>query len=72
MLLSTEQQRQNLVPLSECNAGTYLVKPVAPEDLVDALMLVFGHQGGEVIGLAPFDIEGEGARSFCRTRGFAG
>lgn len=62
MLLSTEQQRQNLVPLSECNAGTYLVKPVAPEDLVDALMLVFGHQGGEVIGLAPFDIEGEGAR----------
>jgi protein-histidine pros-kinase len=61
MLLSTEQQRQHLVPLGECNAGTYLVKPVAPEDLVDALMLVLGQQGGEVMSLAPFDIEGEGA-----------
>ena len=57
MLLSTEQQRQDLSRLRELNVGTHLVKPVAPEDLIDALMLVFGNKGDGTLTLAPFEIE---------------
>jgi protein-histidine pros-kinase len=61
VLLNTEQQRQDLSRLRELNVGTHLVKPVAPEDLVDALMLVFGHKGDGELMLAPFDVEVPGA-----------
>jgi protein-histidine pros-kinase len=57
MLLSTEQQRQDLSRLRELNVGTHLVKPVAPDDLIDAFMLVFGHKGDSTMVLSPFDIE---------------
>ena len=57
MLLSTEQQRQDLNRLREMDVGTHLVKPVAPEDLVDALTLVFGNMGDGTLSLAPFEIE---------------
>ena len=56
LLLNTEQQRQDLGRLRELNVGTHLVKPVAPGDLIDALMLVFGQKGESEMMLAPFDI----------------
>jgi protein-histidine pros-kinase len=61
LLLTTEQQRQDLGRLRELGVGTYLVKPVAPDDLVDALMLVLGHKNDGALTLAPFDIEAPGA-----------
>jgi len=56
VLLNTEQQRQDLHRLRELNAGTHLVKPVAPEDMVEALMLVFDQKDSALM-LAPFEIE---------------
>ena len=57
-LLNTEQQRQHLDQLRGFTVGTHLVKPVAPEDLFDALALVLGNKIDDVLALAPFDIEG--------------
>ena len=39
MLLTTENQRHDLVRLRELNISAHLVKPVGPEDLADALAL---------------------------------
>ena len=41
MVLNTEQQRQHLKQLRALGVKTYLVKPVAMDDLVEALKLVF-------------------------------
>ena len=57
LLLTTEQQRKDLSRLRELGVGTYLVKPVAPDDLVDALMMVLGQKSDSELILAPFDIE---------------
>jgi two-component system sensor histidine kinase/response regulator len=67
LLLTTEQQRQDLGRLRELGVGTYLVKPVAPDDLVDALMLVLGHKSDDALTLAPFDIEEPGPEGFAAT-----
>jgi len=45
VLLNTEQQRQNLQRLRELGVDAYLVKPIAREDLVEALKLVSGKKG---------------------------
>ncbi|MBK7356234.1 PAS domain-containing hybrid sensor histidine kinase/response regulator [Propionivibrio sp.] len=47
MVLSTEQQRQNLKHLRELGVQAYLIKPVAPEDLVEALKLESSPPGDE-------------------------
>ena len=60
LLLTTEQQRQDLGRLRELGVGTYLVKPVAPDDLLDALTLVLGRKSDSELTLAPFDIEDPG------------
>jgi len=57
MLLNTEHQRQDLERLRELKVGTHLVKPVALEDLLAALELVFGDQSEGALMLAPFDLE---------------
>jgi protein-histidine pros-kinase len=44
MLLDTEQQRQNLKHLRELGVDAHLVKPIAPEDLIEALQLVSGQR----------------------------
>jgi len=44
MLLNTEEQRQNLHRLRELSVGAHLVKPIAFEDLVEALRLVSGEK----------------------------
>jgi protein-histidine pros-kinase len=56
MLLNTEQQRKDSGRLRELNVATILVKPIAPEDLVDALVMVFGTQAQSTLTLDPFDI----------------
>jgi two-component system sensor histidine kinase/response regulator len=67
LLLTTEQQRQDLARLRELGVGTYLVKPVAPDDLVDALMLVLGRKNDSSLTLAPFDIEEPGPDGVAAT-----
>ncbi len=44
MLLDTEQQRQNLKHLRELGVDAHLVKPIAPDDLMEALQLVSGQR----------------------------
>jgi len=44
MLLNTEQQRQHLQNLRELGVDAHLVKPIAPEDMIDALKLVLGRK----------------------------
>jgi len=56
MLLNTEQQRQDLGRLRALDVATHLVKPVAPEDLVDALVMVLGNKEENALALDPFDI----------------
>ncbi len=41
MLLNTDEQRQNLMHLRGLGVNAHLVKPIAPEDLIEALQLVF-------------------------------
>ncbi len=55
MLLNTEQQRQDLKRLREMGANAHLVKPVSPEDVVEALKLVSGQQVESGHLLDPFD-----------------
>ena len=55
MLLNTEQQRQDLKRLRELGIGAHLVKPVAPDDVLDALKLVSGQQAESGHLLDPFD-----------------
>ena len=55
VLLTTEQQRQDLDRLRTVANSTYVVKPVAPEDLVAALKLVSGAADETTPMLEPFD-----------------
>jgi protein-histidine pros-kinase len=57
MLLNTEQQRQNLKHLRELGVAAHLVKPVAPEDLIEALKLVSGQKAEQDHLLAPFEFD---------------
>ena len=56
VLLTTEQQRQDLERLRHLSGVTHLVKPIAPEDLLAALQLVAGAGDSQPI-LAPFDFD---------------
>jgi protein-histidine pros-kinase len=56
MLLNTEQQRQDLGRLRQLNVGIHLIKPIAPEDLVDALLMVLGSNQENTLTLDAFDI----------------
>lgn len=56
MLLNTEQQRQNLKSLRDLGIDAHLVKPVAAEDLCEALQLVTESKGEGFI-LEPFELE---------------
>ena len=47
MLLDTEQQRQHLKRLRELGVDAHLVKPIAYDDLVDALKLACGLKGDD-------------------------
>lgn len=47
MLLDTEQQRQHLKQLRELGVDAHLVKPIAYDDLVEALQLACGLKGEE-------------------------
>jgi len=49
MLLNTEQQRQNSKQLRELGVDAHLVKPIALEDLVEALKLVTARGDGELV-----------------------
>ncbi|MFZ4536554.1 response regulator [Propionivibrio sp.] len=62
MLLNTEEQRQNLKHLRELGVDAHLVKPIAPEDLVEALKLVSGRKGEHDALLDPFDFADRAAR----------
>ena len=57
VLLTTEQQRQDLERLRALNVGTHLIKPIAPDDLLAALTLLSGSADEASPILAPFDFE---------------
>ena len=67
VLLTTEQQRQNIERLRALEAVTHLVKPVSPEDLLAALQLLCEPSGGEKLMLAPFEFEAPALTSNART-----
>ena len=56
MLLDTEQQRQHLKRLRQLGVDAHLVKPVAYDDLIEALQLACGVKGEEVPLLDTFVI----------------
>ena len=56
MLLNTEEQRQNQNKLRGLGVDAYLVKPIAPEDLLEALQLVFARKSETDSFLDPFVI----------------
>jgi len=56
MLLDTEQQRQHLKRLRELGVDAHLVKPIAYDDLLEALKLAGGFKGEEGLLLDPFAI----------------
>jgi protein-histidine pros-kinase len=56
MLLTTEQQRQNLQHLRDLGVHAHLVKPIAPEDLVEAMKLASMRKGEPIAMLDPFDL----------------
>ena len=55
MLLDTEQQRQNLKYLRELGVHAHLVKPIAAEDLSEALKLVSSRTPAQERLFDPFD-----------------
>jgi protein-histidine pros-kinase len=55
MLLNTEQQRQNLKDLRALGIDVHLVKPIALEDLMEALKLVSARKGEPESMFSPFD-----------------
>ncbi len=55
MLLNTEQQRQFLQEFRDAGIDAHLVKPVAPEDVEEALALVFTSRAESESLFAPFD-----------------
>ncbi len=57
MLMTTEQQRQNLQHLRDLGVHAHLVKPIAPEDLVEALKLAAMRKGEPIAMLDPFELE---------------
>jgi protein-histidine pros-kinase len=54
MLLDTEHQRQNMAHLRELGVDAHLIKPIAPDDLLEALKLVVGRQNGDAALLDSF------------------
>ncbi len=56
MLLTSEQQRQNLQHLRELGVHAHLVKPIAAEDLVEALKLAAMRKGEPIAMLDPFEL----------------
>ena len=57
MLLNSEQ-RQNLKPLRELGGDAHLVKPVSPDDLIEALAMVVGGRSGLGLVFESFDLDG--------------
>ena len=57
VMLTTENQRQDLGRLREMGVAAHLIKPIGCDDLFDALSLVEGGVGTEADVLAPFDIQ---------------
>ncbi|WP_300322134.1 response regulator [Accumulibacter sp.] len=66
VLLTTEQQRQDLDRLRALEVGTHLVKPIAPDDLLAALTLLSSAADEATPMLAPFDFEVNAARQESR------
>jgi protein-histidine pros-kinase len=62
MMLTTENQRQDLARLRDLKVSAHLVKPIGPGDLFDALKLV-GKKTGETAGFALADFELDLARA---------
>ena len=59
MMLTTENQRHDLVHLRELGVSAHLVKPVGPGDLIDALELVSQDGAGfAALQLADFQLDG--------------
>jgi protein-histidine pros-kinase len=62
MLLTADNQRQDLARLRQVGGAAYLVKPIALDDLLDALALAENPPGltpmSEDFELAPFDVTG--------------
>jgi two-component system, sensor histidine kinase and response regulator len=56
MMLTTENQRQDLARLRDLEVSAHLVKPIGPGDLFDALKLV-GKKTGETASFALADFE---------------
>ncbi len=61
VLLTTEQQRQDLDRLRALEVGTHLVKPIAPDDLLAALTLLSSAADEATPMLAPFNFEVDAA-----------
>jgi two-component system, sensor histidine kinase and response regulator len=61
MLLTTDSQRQCLERLRDLHVDTHLVKPVAPQDLLDAVALAHGMAVDDGFDLAPFDVRLDGS-----------
>ena len=57
VMLTTENQRQDLARLRELEVSAHLVKPIGAEDLLDALALA---ESAGPVALAPFDVEASG------------
>ena len=62
MMLTTENQRHDMARLRELQVSAHLIKPIADDDLLDALTLL-DKPAGSSIDFAPFDIPeiGDGA-----------
>ena len=58
MALTTENQSKNLVSLREIGVNAHVIKPIAPQDLVDALTLISSEEKEWLVAtLAPPDME---------------
>ena len=66
VLLTTEQQRQDLGRLRALGVGTHLVKPIAADDLLEALRLVSGTADDATPFLASFDFPADPVDSRAR------
>ena len=64
VMLTAENQRQDLARLREMGVAAHLIKPIGCDDLLDALTLIEGKGEGGADVLAPFEIEDQasGAR----------
>ena len=57
VMLTTENQRQDLTRSRELAVSAHLVKPLGVADLLDALALAEGEPAGLELELAPFDLD---------------